>query len=165
MNEVDNDAVTVEVKEKGLNCSLFGYVESKSSSTKGDHCAMQSSFWGVNYAFKEMYRVKKKDSNPVNKTWDENDPNFAGEKVHLGVALTSCSKKPFQDNKIEIVRNSAYQFSHPSDARVCTENNKNQCSAKIAHWEEGTTRPLYFILNMPVLHEFVADNANVVFGG
>ena len=43
-------AATINVTNAGLNCASVGYIEAKSSSTKGDVCATSSSYWQVSYS-------------------------------------------------------------------------------------------------------------------
>lgn len=49
MNNTGNNA-SFTVTSAGLTCGSVGYVESKSSSSKGDLCATDSSNWPLSYA-------------------------------------------------------------------------------------------------------------------
>lgn len=44
------NATTINVTQAGLNCGSVGYIEAKSSSSKGDLCATEASYWQIAYS-------------------------------------------------------------------------------------------------------------------
>jgi len=54
MNSVGK-STTIKVSSAGLNCSSVGYVEEKASSTKGDTCATDRSYWPLSYTINGRY--------------------------------------------------------------------------------------------------------------
>lgn len=112
--------VEILVDSAGLNCARVGYVESKSSSTKGDTCATDESIWPLNYSI------------------EKTDPFSGNRKFYSGSTLTLWSAAGLR-NTIQLRKQS-------SETWVCDE--KVKCDKHSLRWDKGTQGPLYIIFSL-----------------